>query len=286
MTIEASCTKKAKSVETNLSNYEHIVANSLLHLSSHNNHTTSPPQQQQQQQDPIVTEPKGYNTTRIQEEANNMTKRAGKKDESQTTAETEDEAMKVKENGRQEKSDHRYFTEEISKQLSEGNNKSQEENSCKEEYNKDEDLIDTNLEQNDNFGSAVNVATQGSQKEDYFTQKTLSPQRCMSNQASTGPMIIEVQSEESERDDEKMDEEEVEEQTMMADESEMYDMMRGNLRLLEQAIALKAQQVKGNREFTPISEHHRYFALDDRPTKHMELLRKNYYCKGIQGCGG
>ncbi|XP_058266626.1 myelin transcription factor 1 isoform X3 [Hemibagrus wyckioides] len=286
MIIEASCTKKAKSVEANdLSNYEHIVANSLLHLSSHNNHSTSPQQQQQQQQYPVATEVKGNSSTRTEEEENNEGNRDGKKDESQTTAQTstmnrtnekaEEEILKEEQNGRQEESDHQYFTEEISKHLSEEDKNPHVEKSCMEEYDKEEGLKDENVEQ---YDPSVNVATQGAQKEDYITQKPLpSPQSCLANQASAAPMVIEVRSEESEKDDENGDEEE--EQSMLADESEMYDMMRGNLRLLEQAIALKAQQVKGNREFMPISEHHRYFPLEDRPTKHMDLLRKSYFCK-------
>lgn len=282
MIIEASCTKKAKSVEANdLSNYEHIVANSLLHLSSHNNHTTSP--QQQQQQYPVATEVKGNSSTRTEEEENNEGNRDGKKDESQTTAQTstmnrtnekaEEEILKEEQNGRQEESDHQYFTEEISNHLSEEDENPHVEKSCMDD--KEEGLKDENVEQCD---PSVNVATQGSQKEDYITQKLPSPQSCLANQASAAPMVIEVRSEESEKDDENGDEKE--EQSMLADESEMYDMMRGNLRLLEQAIALKAQQVKGNREFMPISEHHRYFPLEDRPTKHMDLLRKSYFCKG------
>ncbi|GAA6084632.1 myelin transcription factor 1 isoform X1 [Tachysurus ichikawai] len=283
MIIEASCTKKAKSEESDLSNYEHIVANSLLHLSSHNNYTTSLQQQQQQQQYSVAMEVKGDSSTRTEEEENNEGNKDGKKDESQTTAQTptmnrtnekaEDEIVKEEQNGRQEESDHQYFTEEISKHFSENDNNPHVEKTCREEYDKEENVKDHKLEQYYFSDPSGNDATQGSQKEDYITHKPLSPQSCLSN-----PMIIEVRSEESEKDDENEDEDD--EQSMMADESEMYDMMRGNLRLLEQAIALKAQQVKGNREFMPISEHHRYFPLDDRPTKHMDLLRKSYFCKG------
>uniref|UniRef100_A0A8B9JQI7 Myelin transcription factor 1 n=1 Tax=Astyanax mexicanus TaxID=7994 RepID=A0A8B9JQI7_ASTMX len=106
-----------------------------------------------------------------------------------------------------------------------------------------------------------------------------------SSNASVAPLVIEVRSEGSERDDEDGDDEEEEDndslsqRSTVADESEMYDMMRGNLGLLEQAIALKAQQVKGHREFPHIPEHHRYFSLDDRPIKHIEHLRKSYYGK-------
>ncbi|XP_060792867.1 myelin transcription factor 1 [Neoarius graeffei] len=289
MIIEASCTKKAKSVETNdLSNYEHIVANSLLHLSSQNNYTTAPQQQQQQRQQCVAIEAKGNSSTRTEEKENNEGKQDGKKDESQTTAQTstmnginektEDEMVKEEENGKQEESDHQYFTDETSNQLPEDDTKQQVEQTCKEEYDRDEDMKDEKLELYDLSDPSVKVVTQGSQKENYNTCKPLSPQSCMSSQASAAPMIIEVRSEESEKDDEHGNDEE-EEQSMMADQSEMYDMMRGNLRLLEQAIALKAQQVKANREFALISEHHRYFPLEDRPTKHMEILRKSYYSK-------
>lgn len=281
MIIEASCTKKAKSVETNdLSNYEHIVANSLLHLSSHNNHATSP---QEQQQNPIAIEAKVDNSPRTEEEKNNDKKKDGRKDESQTAAQVftinrmdEKAREEMEKKDRQEESDHQYLTEKIGKHLLEEGKRPHIEKPCKGEYGEEEDLKGQKLEQ---YDPSVDVATQ----EDHITHRPLSPKSCMSNQASAAPMIIEVRSEESEKDDENGDEEE--EQSMMADESEMYDMMRGNLRLLEQAIALKAQQVKGNRELTPISEHHRYFPLDDRPTKHMEMLHKSYYGKGTCAVG-
>ncbi|XP_046726090.1 myelin transcription factor 1 isoform X1 [Silurus meridionalis] len=285
--IEASCTKKAKSVETNdLSNYEHIVANSLLHLSSHNNHTTSPQKQEQkQQQHSVAIEENMDRSTIPEEEENREEKSTGKKCECQISStvnglneKLKDEMVKEEVNGRKEESDHQYFTEEISKQLSENDKKPQGEKIWKEEYDNDKEVKDQKLDKYSHTDPYVNHATQGSQKEDYSTHKPLSPQSCISSQVPAAPMIIEVRSEESEKDEENGDDEE-EEPSVMAEESEMYDMMRGNLRLLEQAIALKAQQVKGNREFTAISEHHRYFPLDDRPTKHMELLRKSYYCK-------
>uniref|UniRef100_A0A8C5DKV5 Myelin transcription factor 1 domain-containing protein n=1 Tax=Gouania willdenowi TaxID=441366 RepID=A0A8C5DKV5_GOUWI len=66
------------------------------------------------------------------------------------------------------------------------------------------------------------------------------------------------------------------------DDSEMFDMTRGNLGLLEQAIALKAEQVKspGPRELlrAPDVHHQRYFTMEDRP-KHLDLIRKSYFSK-------
>uniref|UniRef100_A0A665UWT1 Myelin transcription factor 1b n=1 Tax=Echeneis naucrates TaxID=173247 RepID=A0A665UWT1_ECHNA len=68
----------------------------------------------------------------------------------------------------------------------------------------------------------------------------------------------------------------------VTDESEMFDMTRGNLGLLEQAIALKAEQVKPAtaRELlcAPDIHHQRYFTMDDRP-KHLDAIRKSYFSK-------
>ncbi len=99
-------------------------------------------------------------------------------------------------------------------------------------------------------------------------------------------MVIEEQPEESERDadmegnDDDGDDDSLSQRSTVADDSEMFDIMRGNLGLLEQAIALKAQQVKAHRELSRIPEHHRFFPLDDRSGKHMEHIRKSCFGKG------
>ncbi|KAK7884671.1 hypothetical protein WMY93_027794 [Mugilogobius chulae] len=60
-------------------------------------------------------------------------------------------------------------------------------------------------------------------------------------------------------------------------------MTRGNLGLLEQAIALKAEQVKPLLRAPEILHPHRpYFTLEDRP-KHLEALRKSYFNKESGG---
>uniref|UniRef100_A0A8C9WMU9 Myelin transcription factor 1 n=1 Tax=Scleropages formosus TaxID=113540 RepID=A0A8C9WMU9_SCLFO len=64
-------------------------------------------------------------------------------------------------------------------------------------------------------------------------------------------VVIEVRSEDSEREEEEQmdggeeEEEEEEAEAAVTDDTETYDMRRGNLGLLEQAIALKAQQGRG-----------------------------------------
>jgi len=135
---------------------------------------------------------------------------------------------------------------------------------------------------------SVVTATQGFHvREDYISHKLTLPESYSSSKAATAsPVVIEVQSEESERDadlegnDDDGDDDSLSQRSTVADESEMFDIMRGNLGLLEQAIALKAQQVKAHRELSRIPEHHRFFPLDDRSGKHMEHIRKSCFGKG------
>ncbi|KAF1390906.1 hypothetical protein PFLUV_G00062970 [Perca fluviatilis] len=108
--------------------------------------------------------------------------------------------------------------------------------------------------------------------------------------SSASPDIIEVRSDRSEErdfddvdgDDERDDEDSLSQRSTVTDESEMFDITRGNLGLLEQAIALKAEQVKpaGPRELlrAPDIHHQRYFTMDDRP-KHLDVIRKSYFSK-------
>lgn len=109
--------------------------------------------------------------------------------------------------------------------------------------------------------------------------------------SSASPDIIEVQSDRSEEkefddmdgDDEHDDEDSLSQRSTVTDESEMFDITRGNLGLLEQAIALKAEQVKPAGPSAllcaPDIHHQRYFTMDDRP-KHLDVIRKSYFGKG------
>uniref|UniRef100_A0A8C7Z686 Myelin transcription factor 1b n=1 Tax=Oryzias sinensis TaxID=183150 RepID=A0A8C7Z686_9TELE len=106
-----------------------------------------------------------------------------------------------------------------------------------------------------------------------------------SSSSSASPDIIEVRSEKDfdlDGDVDHDDEDSLSQRSAFTDESEMFDMTRGNLGLLEQAIALKAEQVKpgGPRELlrAPDIHHQRYFTLEDRP-KHLDIIRKSYFSK-------
>ncbi|XP_069025386.1 myelin transcription factor 1 isoform X2 [Embiotoca jacksoni] len=126
--------------------------------------------------------------------------------------------------------------------------------------------------------------------EDYFPIPRDENYKIHKASSSASPDIIEVRSDKSEDkdfddvdgDDEHDDEDSLSQRSTVTDESEMFDMTRGNLGLLEQAIALKAEQVKpaGPRELlrAPDIHHQRYFTLEDRP-KHLDVIRKSYFSK-------
>ncbi|NXD99018.1 MYT1 factor, partial [Chaetorhynchus papuensis] len=88
-------------------------------------------------------------------------------------------------------------------------------------------------------------------------------------------VIVEVRSDDDKDDDARS------QKSAVTDESEMYDMMtRGNLGLLEQAIALKAEQVKIVREPSRLpGEHVKHFQVEDKLNKPLDSIRKSYYGK-------
>ncbi|NXC12615.1 MYT1 factor, partial [Corythaeola cristata] len=88
-------------------------------------------------------------------------------------------------------------------------------------------------------------------------------------------VIVEVRSDDDKDDDARS------QKSAVTDESEMYDMMtRGNLGLLEQAIALKAEQVKIVREPSRLpGDHVKHFQVDEKQSKPLDSIRKSYYGK-------
>lgn len=114
-------------------------------------------------------------------------------------------------------------------------------------------------------------------------------------QASSPPSldVIEVHSDQSEdRDfdgDGEDDKDSLSQRSNMTDDSEIFDITRGNLGLLEQAIALKAEQVRpaGPRDLFhgPDVLQQRYITMEDRP-KHLDAIRKSYFNKGSPPTSG
>ncbi|XP_051518553.1 myelin transcription factor 1-like isoform X3 [Myxocyprinus asiaticus] len=297
--IEDSSSEKPKiSVSEDLSNYQHIVLNSMPHLNNNNSCGISP----QQQQKPVTLETESSSPFTEPEEEEEKEENGREEIKYQVdilaskengvmrnSAEMEDEEEDIHFENPKE-TDHQYFTEEMHAQQAEDDDddeglgsETQKEEILKEEYDDDKSEEEGERE----YAPSFITATQGTLvREDYVSHKPTLPENySSSNPTMTSPMVFEVQSEESERDgdvdgiDDNGDEDSLSQRSTVADESEMYDVMRGNLGLLEQAIALKAQQVKAHREFARIPEHHRFFSLDDRPNKHLEHLRKSCFGK-------
>ncbi|KAM8947453.1 myelin transcription factor 1 isoform 1-T1 [Pelodytes ibericus] len=132
----------------------------------------------------------------------------------------------------------------------------------------DDDLEDDEEEEEEHSSEVVN------QDHPHVSQD--SPKIHCEGQFSPKPeysVIVEVRSDDDKDDDTHS------QKSGVTDESEMYDMMtRGNLGLLEQAIALKAEQVKVVREpsRTP-SDLSKNFQPDDKQNRSIDTMRKNFY---------
>ncbi|XP_051948146.1 myelin transcription factor 1-like [Xyrauchen texanus] len=296
--IEDSSSVKPKiSISEDLSNYQHIVLNSMPHLNSNSKCGMSPKQQQQ----PVTESSSPFTEPEEEEEKEENGREEAKyqvdilasKENGvmRNSAEMEDEEDDIHFENPKE-TDHQYFIEEMHAQQAEDEDddddeglgsETQKEEIFKEEY----DDVKSEEEGEREYAPSFITATQGTLvREDYVSHNPTLPENYSSiNPTMTSPMVFEVQSEESERDgdvdgiDDNGDDDSLSQRSTVADESEMYDVMRGNLGLLEQAIALKAQQVKAHREFARIPEHHRFFSLDDRPNKHLEHLHKSCFGK-------
>uniref|UniRef100_A0A8C1KY29 Myelin transcription factor 1b n=1 Tax=Cyprinus carpio TaxID=7962 RepID=A0A8C1KY29_CYPCA len=238
--------KPKLSSSEDLSNYQHIVANSMTHLNNHNNSAMSP--QQQQQSVTVETQDKSpFRESEEEEKEGNETEETRNqigvlmsKENGVMKGEIKDEEEDMHTESQME-SDHQYFTEEMETQQAE------------EEEDDDDDDDEDEDEDDDNEVLRSEIKREETYKEANYSS---------SKAATASRVVIEVQSED------------LSQRSTVADESEMFDIMRGNLGLLEQAIALKAQQVKAHRELSRIPEHHRFFPLDDRSGKHMEHIRK------------
>ncbi|XP_069810190.1 myelin transcription factor 1 isoform X1 [Dendropsophus ebraccatus] len=86
-------------------------------------------------------------------------------------------------------------------------------------------------------------------------------------------VIVEVRSDDDKDDDSHS------QKSAVTDESEMYDMMtRGNLGLLEQAIALKAEQVKVVREQSRTSaDSIKNYQTEEKQNRSIDTMRKSFY---------
>ncbi|KAJ8257336.1 hypothetical protein GJAV_G00184500 [Gymnothorax javanicus] len=231
--------------------------------------------------------------------------------------EEEDDDEESEQSGKQcarqkDDSDHQYFSGEFQKlgakedtegaaaqeQQSEETLEEEdedEEDEEEEEEEEEEDIEDENEEEEEGSSTAPATSSaiafgspaQGLDAESQSEGHRSTPPEDYTSQRAGASVIIEVRSEGSEKDDdededgddeeEDEDDDSLSQKSVVTDESEMYDMTRGNLGLLEQAIALKAEQVKGPRELGRAPDHLRYFSMEERTSKPIDTIRKGYF---------
>uniref|UniRef100_A0A6Q2Z093 Myelin transcription factor 1 domain-containing protein n=1 Tax=Esox lucius TaxID=8010 RepID=A0A6Q2Z093_ESOLU len=194
---------------------------------------------------------------------------AREEEHSEEEEEEEEEPQQPREAGMTQRAfDHPYFTGDIHQQQDKA-----EEDEDEEEYEDERREPEHQARTNQNYNSH-----RTSPLENYKPHRVSPTQHYTSHKALVASEIIEVHGD----DEEEVDDDSLSQRSTVTDESEMYDMTRGNLGLLEQAIALKAEQVKGPCDLLrlPAPElHHRYFTMEDRP-KHLDAMRKSYFNKG------
>ncbi len=279
----------------------------MTHLNNHNNGAMSPQQQQsltvETQDKSPFREPEEGKEGNETEKTRNQVGVLMSKENGVMKGEIKDEEKDMHTENQKE-SDHQYFTEEMETQQAEDDDDDDdddEDDDDDDDKDDNDEVLWSEIKREETYkevkseeegeretAPSVITATQGSHvREDYVSHKLTLPESYSSSKAATAsPVLIQVQPEESERDvdmegnDDDGDDDSLSQRSTVADESEMFDIMRGNLGLLEQAIALKAQQVKVHRELSRIPEHHRFFPLDDRSGKHMEHIRKSCFVKG------
>ncbi|XP_018593265.1 myelin transcription factor 1 isoform X3 [Scleropages formosus] len=210
-------------------------------------------------------------------------------DEDEDDEEEETQFMSKKDN-----SDHQYFSEDFQKVHAKDavEEESGSERPCEETVEEEEE------DEEDDEGihtqhaiaavTAISTPTQRSESETLSEGQKAASQEDYPSQKALPSVIIEVQSKDSEKEDndedngdeeDEEDDDSLSQKSAVTDESEMYDMTKGNLGLLEQAIALKAEQVKSPRELGHAPEHLGYLGMEERSGKPMETIRKSYFSK-------
>ncbi|XP_028849116.1 myelin transcription factor 1 isoform X3 [Denticeps clupeoides] len=294
MIIEASSTEKPNAPNgERYSSYQQIVASSLLHLGQVSE------DQSNLQFKPVTvdTERNGNGSEALDEQVDCegqeialgrnhkynspiTVQENGEVESHDDDEDDEDEDEGAAEESRQLKeSDHLYFSEELRKRPSHqeklvvGTGQESQQEEMVEEDEDDSEETEDHSPADIIINNSVEVKSEAHRMPsplDYITHNAQSPY----SHKTEGS-----EKEEEDGDDEAEDDDSLSLRSTVTDESEMYDMTRGNLGLLEQAIALKAEQVKGLREVGRLPDHHRFFTFDDRPSKHLDSFRKGYFSK-------
>uniref|UniRef100_A0A8C7P7I8 Myelin transcription factor 1b n=1 Tax=Oncorhynchus mykiss TaxID=8022 RepID=A0A8C7P7I8_ONCMY len=240
-------------------------------------HEEETEEEQEERQEKETEE--GENTDQEEEENTDEEEEEGQEEEEEEQQPAEKEEEEEEEEDEEEEDEEE---EEEEDEEEEGSVKVSEEPSVVDRVEEEEEG-----EEEGEIEEAREAMTQRTFDHPYFTGD-IHQQQDKAEEDEEEEEYEEERREAKDYDEEDGDEEEEDDSLSQrwTDESEMYDMTRGNLGLLEQAIALKAEQVKGPRDLlllrhpvvTP-EHHHRYFTMDDRP-KHLDTMRKSYFSKG------
>uniref|UniRef100_A0A8C9RYQ9 Myelin transcription factor 1 n=1 Tax=Scleropages formosus TaxID=113540 RepID=A0A8C9RYQ9_SCLFO len=253
--------------EKEYSNYHEMVASSLLNLSqiaeSHSPADNTNVQRQESSERKPVDERGNENEHGDSRKAAEVTEKHVSKpqpegegvathvkdddeeeelDDDDEDEDEDDEEEETQFMSKKDNSDHQYFSEDFQKVHA--------KDAVEEESGSERPCEETS--------ETLSEGQKAASQEDYPSQKAL-------------PSVI---IEEDEEDDDSLSQ-----KSAVTDESEMYDMTKGNLGLLEQAIALKAEQVKSPRELGHAPEHLGYLGMEERSGKPMETIRKSYFSK-------
>ncbi|XP_064160425.1 myelin transcription factor 1-like isoform X3 [Anguilla rostrata] len=209
-------------------------------------------------------------------------------EEGKVVKEQEEEEEKKEEEARpcssqRDNPDHQYFSGVYTELCPQGAGKPE----GTEEHEEDEDYDE---EEEEGVHAPTSVPAQGSESAAQDQENCLGKEEEVDDeeeedeeeaaftcQKATLLTFTRPHTEEAERGDEEEeedeDEEEEEDQADQEDEAESYDAARGNLGLLEQAIALKAEQVQGH-----APEQLRTFTLEEQPGRLGDSVRTKAYC--------
>ncbi len=237
-------------------------------------------------------------------------------DEPVPTVEEEEEEDEEEEEGEEEmqclsqknNSDHQYFSGDFGKIQTKETGETEKDSEDDDDEEEDEEDIQSQVEPS-SLISPVHAAS--AQELDVITHSNINlnhplgedeeeeedeEERDDASDKDSPTVVIELGSEgEEEEEEEEEDDGEEEEadeadddeldsmsqRSEVTDDSETYDMTRGNLGLLEQAIALKAKQTGRSSEESCSPEQQCYHSSEESMSKTMDITaRRAYYGKG------
>lgn len=230
-------------------------------------------------------------------------------DEDEEEGEEETQCLSQKNN-----SDHQYFSGDFGKIQTKETGETEKDSEDDDEEGDDEEEEQSQVEPSSLIAPAPAASAQeldvmthsninldhplGEDEEEDEEEEEEDDERDDASEKDSPTVVIELGSEGEEEEEEEDDGEEEEadevdddeldsmsQRSEVTDDSETYDMTRGNLGLLEQAIALKAEQNGRSSEESCSPEQQRYHSPEERMSKAMDIAaRRAYYGKGDRKC--